>query len=291
MKNNQSYLDVTPEIKLFYRDFPADHPSAPVVLCLHGITRNGDDFLPMIQALQSETNAPDCRFIVPDMRGRGLSDYDPNSENYNLETYVQDCWKLLSSLKIERCAVIGTSMGGLMSIVMHEQHPERLQGILLNDIGPIVPRQGLAYILTYLGKFMTEDSWNAALDTTRKRLGTEYPKLTDDEWVELTKRTYAQEDNGSWVQRYDKNIRIPVVAAFEQNIELDLWQAYANIDEPLLLLKGALSQLLPIELAQAMRQKNKHCEMAEIQDRGHVPLLDETEAISSIKAWLKKLTR
>lgn len=288
-----SQIQVAPNVNVFFHDYqpPNTHSSDDhlTVLCLHGITRNADDFIPMVNQLHAETDAQSCRFIVPDMRGRGRSDYDENLENYMVGTYVADCWKLLDSLETQRVAIIGTSMGGIMSILMHEQRPEQVSGILLNDIGPIVPKQGLAYILTYLGKFMSEDTWAAALETTKKRLADEYVNLPEKEWEQIALRTYAQRQDGSWSQRYDKNIRLPMLAAFEQGEELDLWQAYSAIDKPLLLLRGERSKLLPQELAQAMLQQNKHCKMAEIQDRGHVPLLDEPESLMQIKEWLNQM--
>lgn len=289
MEYTASYLEVAPGLNIFYRDFPGRNENAPAILCLHGLTRNGEDFFPLINSLEKLGLAGNYRFIVPDMLGRGLSDYDPNPNNYVVPTYTKDCWQLLDHLKIEKCLLVGTSMGGIMTMHMHQEQPNRIAGVLLNDIGTIVVKEGLIYILSYLGRQMTESNWEKALQATKQRLAHEYPNIGESAWEELAKRSYSESGNGDWILRYDPNIRLPLLDAYEAETQLDLWDIFLAIDKPILCLRGALSRLFTKELGDEMEKRSSHCTVKKIKDRGHVPLLDEPETISYIREWLSDI--
>lgn len=286
MQFNESYFEVEPGIKIYVRDYFTNDPKAPAVLCLHGLTRNGQDFTAMIEQLRQTATAAGPRFIVPDLRGRGLSQYDPDPSHYYPAHYVADMWELLDDMHVSNFHIIGTSMGGIMAILMHHAKPRQVDGVLLNDIGPMVPLPGLAHILTYLGLDMEEDSWDAVLAAMKNRHHQDLPDFTESEWDAIAKRTYAQNEDGTWVQAYDPLIRGPVEEAYAEGMELDLWEAYSVINKPLLLLRGELSQLLPKALAEQMLSKNPDCKVVEIPRKGHVPQLDEPESIQAILDWL-----
>ena len=290
MDFNESYFEVEPGIKLYFRDYLSDESNAPVVLCLHGLTRNGEDFEPMIDRLHKSGIGKRFRFIVPDMRGRGLSNYDPNPENYFPLNYIADVWELLDNMRVPSFYIVGTSMGGLMAMLMHQEKPERVNGVLLNDIGPMVPLAGLAHILTYLGLNMREDSWDSVIAAMKARHTQDLPDFNESEWEDLAKRSYQQDSDGNWVQRYDPLIREPVEQAYQDGIELDLWEAYIGIDKPTLILRGELSQMLPTQLAEQMRFRNTHCALVEIPRKGHVPQLDEPESLEAISEWLASVS-
>lgn len=287
MDFNESYFEIEPGMKLYFRDYYAEDPEAPVVLCLHGLTRNGDDFIAMIEQLRQTEIGTRFRFIVPDMRGRGSSHYDPNPENYYPLTYISDMWEFLENMRVPSCHIIGTSMGGIMTILMHQEKPDLINGVLLNDIGPLVPLPGLAHILSYLGLNMEEESWDDVLAAMKSRHSGDLPDFSDAEWEGLANRTYEQNKGGAWVQRYDPQIREPVEQAYAEGVELDLWEPYIGINKPTLVLRGEVSQMLPKELAQQMRFRNTHCTLVEIPRKGHVPQLDEPEAVEAISHWLE----
>jgi len=144
---NEFYFRSHDGLQLFYRDYPARNnhleqkTDASIVLCLHGLTRNSRDFIELVQHLQNN-----YRVLTPDIRGRGFSAYDPQWHNYHPATYVQDVWTLLDHLKINHIAVIGTSLGALMAMLMSAQKPELITGIVLNDAGPEIDPRGLARI-------------------------------------------------------------------------------------------------------------------------------------------------
>lgn len=290
MEYREAYLEVASDIKIFYRDVCSDvsdnKSDLPALLCLHGLTRNGEDFCPMIEALAKSEMASEYRFILPDMRGRGASDADPNPDNYSIDTYVKDCWKLLHHLGIHKFSLVGTSMGGVMSMQMIAEQPERVERLLLNDIGPEVPREGLMYILHYLGKDMIEPSWDEALVATKTRLANEYPAISDQEWESIAERTYKRMENGECHLRYDPAIKLPIAEAFERDEKVDLWPLFEAIRCPIFCLRGDRSGILPKSVAEAMQARNPHCNLVEVADRGHVPLLDESVVVDAICTWL-----
>ena len=144
-------------LRLAAREFPGP-PGAGVVLCLHGLTRNSRDFTGLAAALQTEH-----RVIAPDQRGRGRSSYDPEPSNYNLLTQSRDVWTLLDAQHVDRCVVVGTSMGALMSVMMANARPDRIGGLVLNDAGPEVDSRGLARISGYVGKGEPVTTWGEAV--------------------------------------------------------------------------------------------------------------------------------
>jgi len=275
---SEKYFETEGGLKIYYRDYPGENSSALPLLCLHGLTRNSRDFEPMIEELGNR-----YRYIVPDMRGRGNSGYDADPHNYNVMKYVEDVWALMSAASIKKFLLVGTSMGGIMSLIMAAEQPERIGGILLNDIGPELGEVGLGQIFGYLGKQMTEPSWEAARLAVQERLGDSYPSFADDQWVSMAFRQYTEQEDGSVYLAYDAGIRIPFLEAAEP---MDLWPIFIKIDVPLLCVHGALSGLLTIKIAREMRKKNHNCIVITIDSVGHTPILDEQISVIAIRDWL-----
>ena len=282
----ERFLTVAPGIRVFYRDYPG--PSGPAglpVLCLHGLTRNSADF---------ETIAPHLadrrRVLAMDVRGRGRSDRDPDWRRYHPGTYVADAFALLDHEGLERVVLLGTSMGGIMSMMMGAARPDRVAGIILNDIGPEVEAAGIRRIAGYVGaREEPFDSLDEAVAAIRAINAPFYPDLDDAAWERYARRLLVRDEEGRWRFAYDPAIRRNFTEARETAVP-DLWAAFAGIrDIPVLVLRGAWSDILSAATVAEMCHRHPDCVAVTVPRRGHPPLLDEPEAVSAIDAFLARV--
>lgn len=259
--------------------WPGPDPEAPVVLCLHGLTRNSRDF-DLLAARLSRDHA----VVAPDQRGRGLSAHDPDLSHYNPFHHVQDMWALLEQLRISQVLVIGTSMGALMAVIMANQAPDRIVGMVLNDAGPEIDPRGVARIRSYAGPQEPIASWSDAVARIRSIHGAVLPTYTELEWDRLARATYV-ERNGQLEPDYD-----PAIAtAFASTPVPDLWPAFGILDRvPTLLLRGALSDLLSAGTVEQVKARYPMTDVVIVPDRGHAPDLSEPSARSAIDAFLAR---
>lgn len=267
-------------LKLYYRDYPGDRAKLPI-LCLHGLTRNSRDFAPMIAGL-------DCghRFIVPEMRGRGESEYAKDTSTYSPTTYIKDVEVLLAELGIERFIVVGTSMGGLMTMLMAARDASRLAAAVLNDIGPEIDASGLDRIAGYVGHGRSYDTWMHAATSLRDTHGDSFPDYTIDSWLDMAKRTMVLGQNGRITLDYDMGIADPFKNANDAP-QPDLWPMFNALnDTPTLLVRGELSDLLSVETADKMKQLHAKLQRVTVPGVGHAPILDEPEALAAIQQIL-----
>lgn len=252
---------------------------APCVLCLHGLTRNRRDFDALATAL-SRTH----RVVRADQRGRGRSAYDPNPLNYNIVTQTQDMWRLLEVLDVARCTVVGTSMGGLMGVLMANERPERIDALVLNDVGPEVDPRGLARIAGYVGVGASAADWNEASAQMRTVHGQAFPTYVEEDWRRLALATY-RDDGGRIVLDYDP--ALAVALGHMAATPLDLWPAFEALRRtPTLVLRGALSDILSMQTLAEMKRRFPDIETAVIADRGHAPDLAEPESLRAISDFL-----
>jgi pimeloyl-ACP methyl ester carboxylesterase len=268
-------------LKLHYRDYPGPHGGVPVV-CLAGLTRNCRDFEDLAGQLHKRR-----RVICPDLRGRGQSDHDPNWKNYHPGTYVADVWKLLDELGLNHVAVIGTSLGGLMAMVMVSQAAQRIAGVVLNDVGPEIAPEGLARIRGYVGELPPVASWDDAVAQAKQVYGDALPDLSDEEWLRFTIRGFRENEEGVPVLDMDPKIGDAVRADSGQ--AGDPWALWHELRVPTLALRGEHSDILSKEIFARMRKEKPDLVAIEVRNRGHVPLLDEPDAIDAIEAFLDNL--
>src|SRR5438067_2951930 len=194
-------------LELYARDYGGR--SGPPVLCLCGLTRNSRDFEPLAPFI-----ADRCRLLILDYRGRGSSAYAPDPKSYRPDVELADAMRLLDILKIDAAGVIGTSRGGLIAMLMGQAHPGRLSGVVLNDIGPVIERQGLLRIQSYLGKDPNLRTWDqAAASLNETHPGFE---LTADEWLSFARRIFRDEDG---VPRLDYDPRLAETFPSREAIE------------------------------------------------------------------------
>jgi pimeloyl-ACP methyl ester carboxylesterase len=267
-------------LKLYYRDYAGPNDKPPV-LCLHGLTRNSRDFAPL-----AETLAGDWRVIVPDMRGRGNSEYAKDTSTYTPPTYIKDVEALLAELGIEKFVAIGTSMGGLMTMLMTAKDASRIVAAVLNDIGPEIDPTGLAHIAGYVGQGRSFDTWMHAANSLRETHGASFPDYSIDTWLEMAKRTMVLGQNGRLVLDYDMGIADPFKSANDAP-QPDLWPAFKALsDTPTLLVRGELSNLLTEQTQSRMARVHGNLSTVTVPRVGHAPMLDEPESLAAIQALL-----
>jgi pimeloyl-ACP methyl ester carboxylesterase len=254
------------------------------VLCLHGLTRNSRDFEDLAPHLQKH-----YRVIVPDVRGRGLSARDPNPQNYQPAIYLQDIVTLIDTVAAQRVAVIGTSMGGLLAMMMAVGSGGRVSGLVLNDMGPEVDPKGLERIKGYAGRLPAPKNWDEAVAQTRSMFGTAWPNLSTERWLALTRRGYREDEKGGLNVDADPMIGEMLRAAPAASANLwPFWKALRGI--PMLAIRGAQSDILSAATFAKMKAENPELVQLEVAQRGHVPLLDEPECIAAIDAFLARIS-
>ncbi|RMF07721.1 MAG: alpha/beta hydrolase [Alphaproteobacteria bacterium] len=277
------FYDSTDGLRLYARDYPADHAGAMTVLCMPGLTRNSRDFAALADHLSGT-----YRVLCAEQRGRGRSAYDPNWQNYHPGTYVNDMWTLLDHLGIERAALIGTSLGGLMAMIMAASQRQRVTGIVLNDVGPELSADGIKRIQAYVGKMEKVHSWDEAVAQVREHNAGVYPDFDDDDWRAFAALLYREDENGVLVADYDPNIARPLNQA--EAAPVDLWPVFDMLNGlPVLALRGELSDILSPETFAEMKRRVPDMEMVTVPRCGHAPAPDHPVARGAIDAFLERL--
>ncbi len=261
--------------------FLDDGPGAgPPLLCLAGLTRTSRDFDYLAPHL------PGVRLIRPDYRGRGMSDWT-GPATYTVAQEAADALALLDHLGIARAALLGTSRGGLVGMVLAATAKPRLAGLCLNDIGPVIERAGLQRIADYVGRFPALDSHAAAAEALRGFMSG-FEGVPEARYLEEARRHFPQGPDGRLRLAYDARLREPFLAHLT-GPEPDLWPAFdACAGLPLALIRGANSDLLSAATVAEMRRRRPDMILAEVPGRAHIPFLDEPESLAAIRTWLER---
>ena len=256
----------------------------PAAICIPGLTRNARDF----EELAPEIAKTGRDVYVLSLRGRGNSDYDSKYLNYFPTTYRDDVLLALDSLKLDEAIFIGTSLGGITTMLANELAPDRVKAAIINDVGPELAPEGIARISSYVGGSLgpAKDLSEAA-----KRIKAinevAFPDATKEEWQAFARRTYRQIESGEWVLDYDPNI---AKALIENGPAPDLWPAFKSLkNTPTLVIRGGISDLLSPEIVEKMRAVHPNFEYAEVPRVGHAPMLTEPEALNAITAFLANI--
>ncbi len=265
-------------------DGPASAEEAPPILCMPGLARNARDFEALAPHMAAQR-----RVIVIEFRGRGESAYAKDPMTYVPLTYVQDVVALLDELAIARFATVGTSLGGLVSMFLAASLPGRLVGAVLNDVGPELEVAGLDRIRDYIGAGGSQPTWMHAARAYADLNAAVYPDYDIHDWLRITKRTHRLTPEGRIVTDYDKQIAAPLRLAGDQE-GIDLWPAYRALgDAPVLILRGALSDILAKQPAAKMQTVLPQATLVEVPGVGHAPTMDEPKARAAIDAWIAAL--
>ena len=243
-------------LSLYFTDEGAGLP----ILCLAGLTRTTADFDYVTPHLKG------VRLIKMDYRGRGQSDFDPDWSHYSPPIECRDALELLDHLGIDKAAVLGTSRGGLNALGLAKGAKDRLLGVAFNDVGPHIDPQGLDFIMGYIGR-------NPAADSR---------------WMEEAQKHYTQTESGLQIT-YDKHLRDAVAKAFSAPSP-DLWPFFDALDGlPIACIRGMASNLLSEETLQEMERRRPDMVVARVPGRGHIPFLDEPEAVAALNEWIGKM--
>ncbi len=272
-------------LSLAYRD----EGVGPPLLCLPGLTRNGADFDPV-----AERFGAGLRLIRLDPRGRGASDFDPDPANYNVGVEARDALELLDHLGIARVPVLGTSRGGILAMVIAATAPQRLAGVMFNDVGPVLEKGGVDRILDYIGRVPPYADYEAGAVALQASSRDRFPGVSVAAWRVHATRIWRELPGGGVALRYDPRLRDAFeagLAALEPGAPLpDMWPLFDALPMvPLALLCGANSDLLSPATVEAMAARRPDLVVTVVADRGHVPFLDEPEAVAAIAAFLARV--
>ena len=275
----------TDGLELYAKAYGRD--TAPLtVLCMHGLTRNHKDFEPMIAAL-----GDDYRFIAVDVRGRGHSARTNEVETYSPPVYAQDMLALLDHLDVSRATLIGTSMGGLMAMIMGKLAPQRVQGMVLNDVGPVVERRGIDRIAAYSGNTKPAADWSDAAARTATSQAVAFPDYKDADWLAFARRTWREREDGKLALDYDPQITQSLGDSKPGLMtRIAMWRLFASLKSlPMLVIRGETSDILSEKTAARMVRRHPTARLVTVPGRGHAPMLDEPAAVSAISEFLKTI--
>ena len=270
-------------LKLHMKDWGAASPALPVV-CLPGLTRNAGDFDVLATRLCATR-----RVVALDYRGRGLSDRDPDWKHYDLFVENIDILTVLEATGIEAAIFVGTSRGGLHSMLMTGTRPTLLRAVVLNDIGPVLEVEGLRRIQSYVGKLPRPSSWAGAVEIAKGIMGAHFTGLSEADWLAYARLTFEETEAG-FAPRYDPAI----MKAFAQ-MDLDkpipaLWPQFdALAPVPVLAIRGENSDLLSPETLAEMARRHPHFEALTVPGQGHAPLLMDEPTLARIEAFIARV--
>ena len=263
--------------RVAYREW--GHPaSSRTIVCVHGLTRNGRDFDALAGALSER-----FRVLCPDMPGRGDSEWLRDPNDYAFPTYLTALTAMLAHADVERVAWIGTSMGGLLGMILAAQPETPIERFVVNDIGPAIEPAALMRIAGYVGLDPAFETF-AQLEAHIREVSAPFGNLTDAQWAELSASTARRTPDGKWRLKYDPGIAVPFRAA--PSPPADLWAVWDAIRCPTLLLRGAESDLLSAQTAAAMRARGPRPRCVEFAGIGHAPMLLSPEQIAPVAAFL-----
>ena len=254
------------------------------VVCLPGLARTVADFETLASALASGANGPRS-VLALDLRGRGRSDYDRNPKNYNVQVELADVLAVLTALAVDQAVFIGTSRGGILTMLLAVARPTVLAGCVLNDVGPVIETVGLMRIKSYLGKLPQVASLHEAADVLRRLFAAQFPKLSDDDWVAFARRTF-KDAGGRIVPDYDVRLGKTLDQIDPARPVSALWKEFSALARvPLLVIRGGNSDILSRATVAAMETRHPAMEAVEVADQGHAPLLSEPALIARIAAF------
>ncbi len=255
-------------------------PANPrVLVCVHGLTRTGRDFDFLARALMDG-----YRVVCPDVVGRGRSDWLTLAADYGFPVYLSDMTTLLARLNVETVHWVGTSMGGLIGMMLAAQTNTPITRLVLNDVGPLITAESLKRIGEYVGKAPLFPSFEDA-DSYGRLVCKPFGNLSDAQWQHLNGHAVRQRPDGQWEMRYDPALGTPFRNSFVFG-NVDLWPVYEALRCPTLLVRGAESDLLAPDIAQAMTRRGPRARLVEVPSVGHAPMFTDEFQIGLVRDFL-----
>ena len=272
-------------LKLHVRCHGQRMPGRLTVVCLPGLTRTAADFDMLAAALATDSETP-RQVLAVDYRGRGLSEYDHDPMNYTLATELSDLLAALTALGVSEAVFVGTSRGGLLTMLLAAARPTVIVGAVLNDIGPVIELTGLVRIKSYVGKLPRAESFEEGAEILRRLFGSQFPKLSDDDWLGYSRGTFKIDRRGM-APLYDVRI-----ARTLEGIEFDrplppLWREFDALARvPMMVIRGGNSDLLSEQTVAAMASRRRNMDTVVVPDQGHAPFLTAPDLIARIAAFV-----
>lgn len=262
--------------RLHYTEWGAE--GAPVALCIHGLTQNARSFDALAKSL-----APSHRVICLDVVGRGESDWLSDPLDYGFPQYVADTLALLTHLQVDEMDLVGTSMGGIIGMFLAAQPATPVRRLVVNDVGPFVPRAALARIRDYVGTDPDFEDMTSYEEYLRY-IWSPFGDLTDEQWHHLAVTSSRTNPSGKISPNYDPGIRAPMMTGPVEDV--DLWAFWDAIAVPTLVLRGKQSDLLTPETARQMTVRGPKAELVEFAGVGHAPALMAEDQVAVVRRFL-----
>lgn len=283
--------------RVAYREWGESSPNSSVpVICVHGLTRNGSDF----DSLAAFMSAQGSHLYCPDIVGRGDSDWLKNPTLYSYEQYLSDMNALIALAQAKQIDWIGTSMGGLIGMIMASLPNSPIRRLVLNDVGPQISVKGLSRLAKYAGQ---DPASFHSLEEAKKHyqsIYADFGPLTDSDWQHLTENSVKEVSPGQYVSKMDQNVITtpaksklawklllsPIKALEGTFFDIDLWAFWQKVTCPVLVIHGKHSDLLLPETIEKMRQTHTNIQVYEVDNAGHAPALRERSQQEVIYRWL-----
>jgi len=289
MKSAEGYEDIyftsRDGLRLHARRYPAPAGTTRVrpVLCLAGLTRNGRDFHDLAVALSRRSSTPRMVYTL-DYRGRGQSDFDPDWRNYSIHAEMLDVLDFIALTDLSDAAFIGTSRGGLITMLIAAAQPTAIGAAVLNDIGPVIEHEGLARISSYVGRVPLPISWQDAARMMRELNRRQFPEISDAVWEDAARQWY-NEKNGRPAPGYDPSLG-NALSVLDGPLPA-LWPQFEALKRvPLMVLRGENSDILTAETVEEMRRRHPAMATVTVANQGHAPLLKDAPSIEAIRHFL-----
>ena len=261
-------------------------PLLPVV-CLPGLARTAEDFDALAGALAGRPGHA-RRVVALDYRGRGLSDYDRDPANYSFQTELADVLAALTALDTLPAIFVGTSRGGILTMLLAALRPTAIAGVVLNDIGPVIEPKGLMRIKGYVGKLPQPRSYEEGAEILRRLFDAQFPKLTTEDWLASARRGFREKD-GALVPTYDVRLAKTLEGVDFEKPFPPLWAQFDALNNvPVMVIRGENSDILSPATVETMRTHHPALETLEIPDQGHAPLLAETDVTERIAIFVAR---
>ncbi|MCW5689558.1 MAG: alpha/beta hydrolase [Pseudolabrys sp.] len=278
------FITAADGLSLHVRDYGgADNTALPVV-CLPGLTRTAEDF----EILATALAAGGRRVIAIDYRGRGRSDYDADPAKYSLPVELGDVIAIIAALQCELAVFVGTSRGGILTMLLASVRPAAIAGAVLNDIGPVLEPAGLERIKGYVGKLPQPKDYEDAAAILMRLFGPQFPRLALDDWRNSARRGFKEVD-GLLMPTYDVALMQALADIDVSKPIPDLWPQFEALKTvPVMVVRGALSDLLSAQTVEAMGRRHPGLEPLIVPDQGHAPLLAEPDVIARIADFVRR---
>jgi pimeloyl-ACP methyl ester carboxylesterase len=279
MIGTSHFINAADGLRLHVREYGTPGPTLPLV-CLPGLTRTTADFDAVAERFSRHR-----RVLVIDYRGRGLSAHDPNPANYTVPVELADLLLTLGVFSVGKAVFLGTSRGGILTLLLGATQPALVAGAIFNDIGPAVDIRGVMRIKSYVGRMSPPSSFAEGAAMLR-RFNPDFPHLSEEQWLAFAQRTWREQD-GALVPVYDPALAEALAGVDESKPLPDMWAQFDALrDVPLMVIRGANSDILSAATVVAMKARQPRLITLEVADQGHAPLLDDLPTLVAIESFV-----